>query len=110
MGAAVKRTDIVLAACAPLLATAVPADSPPAFTLRWGTYGTGAGQFVNPEALAVDDSGYVYVADFSNNRVQKFTLSGAFVREWGVAGSGDGQFANPSGLAVGAGGDGDVAD
>jgi DNA-binding beta-propeller fold protein YncE len=35
-------------------------------------YGTGDGQFVDPEHLAVDSNGYVYVSDRANNRIQVF--------------------------------------
>ncbi len=50
----------------------------------------------------MDASGNVYVADFGNDRVQKFGPDGAFITKWGSEGTGDGQFAyqNPTGLAV----------
>lgn len=34
--------------------------------------GSGDGQFVQPYGIAVDSSGYIYVADRYNNRIQKF--------------------------------------
>ena len=36
--------------------------------------------------LAVDEDGYVYVADTWNHRIQKFTADGDFVTSWGVYG------------------------
>jgi len=42
------------------------------FITKWGSYGTKDGQFVDPEHLAIDDDGYVYVSDRKNERVQKF--------------------------------------
>lgn len=51
----------------------------------WGSGGSGNGQFSNPHGLATDASGYVYVADTGNGRVQKFTSSGAYVTQWGAA-------------------------
>ena len=44
-----------------------------------GTKAAGAGQFGNPRGVAVDPtSGSVYVVDFSNHRVQKFSPEGQF--------------------------------
>ena len=42
------------------------------FLAKWGTEGSGDGQFKDPRGIAVDGSGNVYVADYSNNRIQKF--------------------------------------
>jgi len=55
-----------------LLPAAVWSQVPPAYCTQWGSYGTGPGQFIYPEAIAVDASGNVYVADQGNNRIQKF--------------------------------------
>ena len=49
-------------------------------------------------AVASDDS--VYVADTSNNRIQRFISEGVFVSKWGTEGTGDGQFDWPTGVAV----------
>ena len=52
-----------------------PPATPPAtpqFVLKWGSQGTGDGQFDAPQHVAVDGNGNVYVADGSNNRIQKF--------------------------------------
>ena len=71
------------------------------FLLKWGSYGSGKGQFKFPTGVAVDGSGkYVYVTDFNNTRVQKFTSSGGYLLKWGSFGSGDGQFNGPIGVAV----------
>ncbi len=53
----------------------------------------------NPTGVAVDSSGNVYVADLSNNRIQKFNSAGILIAEWS-SGSGDGQFGTPHGVAV----------
>ena len=59
---------------------------------RWGSTGSGDGQFQCPVAIAVGPSGNVYVADTWNCRVQKFTSNGTFLAKWGTEGAGDGQF------------------
>ena len=69
-----------------LLSTVEPTPTPtPAagssavFISKWGTQGTGDGQFRDPEGVAVASDGSVYVADSDNNRIQKFTSDGVFV-------------------------------
>lgn len=49
------------------------------FSSSWGTSGSEQGDLSLPIDLATDNSGYVYVADFGNRRIQKFTESGDFV-------------------------------
>ncbi|WP_218251203.1 hypothetical protein [Candidatus Magnetobacterium casense] len=46
------------------------------FITRWGDKGTGDGQFKYPTGITVDSSGYVYVVDTWNNRIQKFISDG----------------------------------
>jgi hypothetical protein len=81
-----------------------------AFVSKWGSGGSGDGQFSNPTDVAVDGSGNVFVADRNNSRIQKFTNSGSFLTKWGSAGSGDGQFSTPEGVAVDGTGNVFVAD
>jgi hypothetical protein len=88
------------------------------FLTTWGSPGSGNGQFdfggpffsVSPAGVATDGSGNVYVADFSNNRIQKFDGSGHFLTAWGSAGSGNGQFYGPGGVATDLSGNVYVAD
>ena len=56
--------------------------------------------FNRPNSVAVDNNGYVYVADEYNHRIQKFTSDGQLVTKWGGYGSEDGQFAWPSGITI----------
>jgi DNA-binding beta-propeller fold protein YncE len=42
----------------------------------------------------------VYVADWRNDRIQKFTPDGQFVARFGESGQGAGQFNRPSSVAV----------
>jgi tripartite motif-containing protein 71 len=41
-----------------------------------------------------------HVADWGNNRIQKFDSTGKFIATWGSSGSGNGQFRNPRSAAV----------
>lgn len=49
-------------------------DSEGNFLVRFGTRGTGDGQFAYPVGLAVDEAGLVYVADNFNHRVPVFRV------------------------------------
>jgi DNA-binding beta-propeller fold protein YncE len=82
------------------------------FNQSFGTLGSGSGQFDSPIGVAVDSSGNVYVADYDNNRIDRFNFSnptGTFT-SFGNAGSGNGQFINPFGVAVDSSGNIYVAD
>jgi streptogramin lyase len=86
-----------------------PRAAAPAFLLQWGSKGTGNGQFDRPSFVAVDDDGFVYVADSGNHRIQKFDEDGVYVSQWGRYGSGDADFNFPRGIAVSLGTDADPA-
>jgi len=45
------------------------------FDKMWGTYGAGSDQFAQPNALAVDRNGIIYIADTANNRVKVVKLA-----------------------------------
>jgi NHL repeat-containing protein len=80
------------------------------FLAKFGSMGSGDGQFSGPSGVAVDGNGSIFVADAGNNRIQKFTNDGTFLAKWGSVGSGDGQFAGPVSVAVDGGGNVFVAD
>ena len=73
---------------------------PGTFITKWGTEGSGDGQFISPFGVAVDPQGHVFVADANNNRVQKFSNNGSFIRKWGTFGFSPGQFNGVIDLAV----------
>src|SRR5215212_3402562 len=79
---------------------ATAAEAPPSFITKWGNSTDGDGQFSNPQGVAIDSSGNVYVADTWNHRIQKFNSSGGFITKWGSSGTGNGQFSNPQGVAI----------
>ena len=60
--------------------------------------GTGTGaSFADPQAVAVDSSGNVYVADTSNNAIRKITPAGVVTT---LAGNGTAGFVNATGTAA----------
>ena len=82
-------------------ASSVQAGEEYQFIKKWGSPGSGNGQFNNPHGIAVTRaSGDVYILDSANNRVQKFDSNGNFILKWGSPGSGNGQFNNAHGIAV----------
>ncbi|MCC6348471.1 MAG: T9SS type A sorting domain-containing protein [Candidatus Eisenbacteria bacterium] len=71
------------------------AEGAPLPVLTIGAFGGGAGQMNGPWGVGTDDAGNVYVADTQNNRVQKFSATGAYLTQWGAFGTGNGQFDGP---------------
>ena len=61
-----------------------------------------------PWGIALDEENNVYVADWGNNRVQKFSPEGEFLMAFDAPG--DGERRRPSGVAIDRGGDVYVAD
>jgi hypothetical protein len=76
----------------------------------WGGPGRIPGAFDDPEGIAADSAGNVYVADTGNNRIQKFSSAGAFLDQWGGTGADPGEFASPKGVATDLAGNVYVAD
>ena len=68
--------------------------------MKWGSEGEANGQLSAVESIVVDSNNNIYVADFGNDRIQKFTKDGQFITKWGTSGSEVGQFMGPAGLAV----------
>jgi DNA-binding beta-propeller fold protein YncE len=70
------------------------------FVKKWGSNGTGEGQFPVPYSVDVDSKGDVWVADRGNPRIQKFDKDGNFLFKLGSVGSKEDQFNNPKQVAV----------
>jgi len=65
------------------------------FAYKFGTHGSGDGEFLNPHDVSFDAAGNCFVCDRDRNDVQKFTHDGAFISKFGGSGSGNGQFNVP---------------
>lgn len=69
-----------------------------------GSSGDRAGELNRPEGIGVDSSGWVYVADSCNHRVQVFDPEGNWRRTLGRAGEGPGELSYPYDVRVDAAG------
>ncbi len=64
-------------------------------------FGSGVGvQLKAPESEAIDPSGNVWVADYENGRVEKFSRGGLLIAAYGSPGSYRNEFNGPWGIAV----------
>src|SRR5690242_12346035 len=57
----------------------------PRFLLQWGQQGTENGEFDFPIGIAINRADEVFVTDFTNYRVQKFTQEGKFLAAFEVS-------------------------
>jgi DNA-binding beta-propeller fold protein YncE len=71
----------------------------------WGENGHEPGQLNYPYDILLDEAGlageqdgHVYLCEYGNHRVQKFTLDGQFVGLWGENGRREGQLDQPWGI------------
>ena len=67
--------------------------------MKFGDQGRGDGQFSHATGIAVDGQGHIFVADYNNQRVQKFDGQGAFITAWTMA-SDLNSTGTPEGIAV----------
>ena len=72
----------------------------------WGQQGNAPGRLNYPYDILLDDAalagqsgGYVYLCEYGNHRVQKFTTNGELVGSFGKNGRRDGELDQPWGIA-----------
>lgn len=70
------------------------------FISKFGSEGTGNGQFKNPVGVTTDATGKIYVVDSDNHRVQVFNSAGVYQSKFGTEGFGDGQLTYPKGVLI----------
>jgi len=70
------------------------------FVKKWGSFGTGDGQFNLPVSVIIDSKGNLIVNDRGHNHVQKFDTDGKFLLRFGSTGTGDGQFSEVEHMAT----------
>lgn len=70
------------------------------FKFKFGTRGTGPGEFNFPTHISADHSGHWFVTDSLNSRIQVFDANGKFQAQIGSAGDAPGHFARPKGVAA----------
>ncbi len=70
------------------------------FLFKFGEFGSTNGSFNNPTGIAVNATGYVFIANTYNNRVDIFQANGTFVKWFGGSGTNPGKFTHPAGVAI----------
>src|SRR5436190_18457102 len=90
-----RRHFLGTAGCLSLMTGVMGAEENPSpkFQLEWGKQGTAEGEFHFPIGIAVNRKDEVFVTDFYNNRVQKFSVAGKFLTTFPTVD-------NPGGLAI----------
>ena len=67
---------------------------------KFGSKGTGNGNFNRPLGVAFDYNNHLYVTDIENHRVQKFNIHSLYLCQYGSQGSCNGQLMHPLGIVV----------
>ncbi len=75
----------VAIACGTHFQPALGAEPTPRFLLQWGRHGTANGEFDFPIGITINPADEVFVTDFYNSRVQKFSADGKFLAAFPVS-------------------------
>lgn len=66
----------------------------------WGTSGSGNNQYSNPNDIAIDGQGNLYIVDMGNTRIQKISSDGTYITQWDDSGTKAAMSPNPTGICV----------
>ncbi len=70
------------------------------FIEKVGREGRSGGQFKEPSAVTVDNSGHIYATERDNPRVQKFTSTGKYITKFGQKTLRGSQLSDPIAIAI----------
>jgi len=77
---------VAITGLAPVIALGAERDAAsPRFVLEWGRRGSEPGQFDFPIGITINRADEVFVTDFTNARVQKFSSDGTFLAAFPVS-------------------------
>ena len=65
-----------------------------------GSRGLGAGQFVGPQHLTIDEDGYLFVVDYGNRRISKFDPDGNYIISFGLRSASFPGLLSPTGIVA----------
>lgn len=68
------------------------------FISKFGSHGSGSGQFIHAFGVTTSKKGDVYVSDEALNKISRFDRNGTLISSWGSWGAAPGQFYKPKGL------------
>ena len=92
-----------LCRCDKITVPPLPTSNNYKFSYKFGSKGTGDGQFIDPHDTTFDSDDNAYIPDRERNDIQVFTHDGKFIRKFGGPGSGPGQFNVPYSCQIGPG-------
>jgi len=70
------------------------------FHSKFGSLGSGEGQFNRPHDIVFDSKGFLYINDRELNTFQKFSPDAKFISQFGEEGSDLGQYSSPYSMAI----------
>jgi len=70
------------------------------FELKWGSKGSGDGQFDDLRGIYLDSDDNVFIVDSKNHRIQKFDKNGSYISKFGTFGTGNKEFNIPYDIVI----------